>query len=304
MTARIGRSGGLLAVVVAGLLLAGCGTETTEDPEEAPRYVTTIPPFDMILSRLVEGRGTVKRLLAPGTSPHTYDPTPSDLRATTEATALVFGAEHLDGWAADLPASQRLELLGLLPPDARLSFEHDGHGAENTVDPHFWTDPLAVKQMLPVMVDTLCAIDKSGCATYRANADSFATALVALDTRLRALLDPVRDTPVLLAQPFFRYFLRRYGLLLTGIIEPRPGAEPTPQQLQEIVKRTRNGGARAILTQQSLSDRAAQAVSEAAAVPRVTLDPIGGVDGRRTYEELLLSNGYILRDSLDIVQTE
>lgn len=298
MMARIGQRGGILAVVVVGLLLAGCGTDAGSVGTDAPRYVTTIPPFKMILDRLVDGRGTVKQLLPPGASPHTYAPTPSDLRATTNATALVFGAEHLDGWTADLPTSRRVALLDLVPPNARLFLEDGGHGAGNTIDPHFWTDPLAVKQLLPAMVDTLCAMDDAGCATYRANADSFTTALVALDARLRTLTAPVRNTPVLLAKPFFRYFLRRYGPRLTGIIEPRPGAEPTPRQLHEIVVRTRNEGARAILTQQSLSDRAARAVSDASALPRISLDPIGGIEGRRTYEALLLHNGEILRASL------
>lgn len=294
--ARIGRVGGIVAVlVVAGGLVACGGEARTED--EGPRYVTTIPPFKMILDRVVQGRGTVDGLLAPGASPHTYDPTPSDLRATTEATALVFGAEHLDGWAANLPASRRLALIDLVPPGARLAFEGGRHG-ESTVDPHFWTDPLVVKQLLPALVDTLCGLDEPGCATYRANADSFATDLAVLDTRLRDLLGPVRDTPVLLAQPFFRYFLRQYGPRLAGVIEPRPGAEPTPTQLLQIVEQTRQGGARAILTQQSQSDRAARAVAEASALPRVALDPLGGGPGRRTYVDLLLSNGQILRDAL------
>lgn len=293
----IGRRGGIMAVVVAGLLLAACEPGAGAG-NKGPRYVTTIPPFEMILSRLVEGRGTVERLLAPGASPHTYDPTPSDLRATTDATALVFGAAHLDGWAADLPTDRRLALIDLLPPSARLDFASGGHGTEAIVDPHFWTDPLAVKQLVPVLADTLCSIDGPGCDQYRANADSFSTALAALDTRLRTLLEPVRDTPVLLAQPFFRYFLQRYGLRLAGVIDPRPGPEPTPTQLHHIVKRTRGGGAQAIVTQQSLSGRAARAVGEASALPRLALDPIGGTDGRHTYTALLLHNAQALRDSL------
>jgi zinc transport system substrate-binding protein len=259
--------------------------------------VVTVPPFEMILAPLVTGRGTVERLLDPGASPHTYDPPPSALRATTSGTALVYGAESLDGWAAALPAPRHLGLVDLLPPGARLDFEGNGTGA---VDPHFWTDPLAVKQLLPALTDTLCAIDAQGCPVYRANADSFATALVALDTRLRTLVDPVREQPVLLARPFFRYFLERYGPRLVGVVELRAGAEPTPRQLHRLVVEARGSGARALLTQQSLSDRVARAVAEPAALPRVPLDPLGGVEGRHTYADLLLVNARILRDSLDV----
>ena len=281
-------------VLVGGglLLLAACGG--TEAPSEGPpRYVTTISPFEMILAPIVEGRGTVDALLAPGSSPHTYDPTPSNVRTVANGRALVYGAEQLDGWAADLSTSRRLALLDLVPPTAQRSFEDT-----ETVDPHFWTDPQAVISLLPVLADTLCAIDAEGCSTYQANADSFATALATLDARLRTILQPIRDTPVLLAQPFFRYFLHQYGPPLVGVVEPRPGAEPTPRQLQAMVQVAETSGARGILTQQHLSARAAQAVAESATLPLVPLDPLGGTEGRETYAELMLYNARVLRDSL------
>jgi zinc transport system substrate-binding protein len=183
-------------------------------------------------------------------------------------------------------------LVDLLPPSARHAFD------DGTVDPHFWSDPQAVMSLLPVLADTLCAIDAHGCSTFQANADSLSTALATLDTRLQSMMQPVRDTPVLLAQPFFRYFLHRYGPRLVGLVEPSPGAEPTPRQLQALVQTAETTGARFILTQRSLSARGAQAVAESAAMPLVSLDPLGGTRGRETYPELLLDNARILRDSL------
>lgn len=293
------RRGWAVFGIVGLLLAAGCGNPQTVDDRDGPRFVTTIPPFEMILSPLVEGRGSVERLLEPGASPHTFDPAPSDLRATSEATVLVYGAPHLDGWAADLSARRRLGLVNLLPPDVRLTFgDSEVGGATGTVDPHFWTDPQTVGRLLPALADTLCAIDAQGCSTYQANADSFATVLATLDTRLREIVRPVRETPVFLAQPFFRYFLRRYGPRLAGIVEPRPGAEPSPRELHALIERARTSEAEFILTQTQLSDRPARSVAESATLPLVALDPLGGVEGRATLSELLLSNARILRDSL------
>ncbi len=293
---------GVLAAVGTGLILAvaGCGEPTSRSANDAPHYVTTIPPFEMILRPLVEGRGTVDRLLDPGASPHTYDPTPSDLRTVTEATALVYGAEHLDGWSADLSADRRFALVDLLPADVRLSFaDESGHYA-GTTDPHFWTDPLAVRRLLPALTDTLCAIDADGCATYRANADSFATTLAALDTRLQSMTAPIRETPVLLAQPFFRYFLRRYGPRLMGVVQVQSGAGPTPRALHRLVERAEASGARAILSQRQLSPRVAAAVGEPLSLPLIELDPLGGTEGRTTYQALMIANARLLRDSLAV----
>jgi len=287
-----------IGLAAALLLLAACEGPPSNSEGGAPRFVTTIPPFEMILRPVVEGRGTVERLLAPGATPHTYDPSPSDLRATRGATALVYGAESLDAWAAELPASRRLSLIDLLPPGAQSEFEGGGHHGATGVDPHFWTDPLAVRQLVPVLADTLCAIDAKGCSVYRANADSFVTALAALDTRLQALLAPIREQPVLLARPFFRYFLDRYGPRLVGIVELQPGTEPSPRQLTRLIDRAGTTGARALLTQASFSERAARAVAESADIPLLPLDPLGGTEGRTTYADLLLDNAQRLREAL------
>lgn len=286
--------GGLFLVLVA------CGGRETSSDEAPPRFVTTIPPFEMILTPMVEGRATVDRLLEPGASPHTFDPTPSDVRLATEGAALLFGAESLDGWAADLPTARQVALADLVPRDVQLEFGEGEHepGTGSTMDPHFWTDPMVVRRLLPVLADTLCAIDTDGCSTYRANADSFATVLAALDTQIESIVQPIRDTPVFLAQPFFRYFLRRYGPQLAGVVEPQPGAEPTPRQLHRIVEHARTSGARAILTQQAVASRPAQAVAESTTLPLVALDPLGGTAARSTYTDLLLHNARVLRDSL------
>jgi zinc transport system substrate-binding protein len=298
---RVGTGWHVWSTVLAGclILLVGCGGGDSAPPDDRPRFVVTIPPFEMILRPVVAGRGTVERLLDPGASPHTYDPAPSDLRAVANATALVYGAEHLDGWAAGLPADRRLAFVDLLPPDARLPFGDGGHGGDGaTIDPHFWTDPQAVAGLLPPLADTLCALDAAGCATYRANADSFATALAALDTRLDRMTAPIRETPVVLAQPFYRYFLRRYGPRLVGVVEPSPGSQPTARDLERLVGEARASGARALLTQRQLSDRAAAAVAEPTALPLIELDPLGGTEGRDTYADLLESNARLLRDAL------
>lgn len=282
----------------------------------------------MILRPVVGTRGQVRTLLAPGDSPHTYDLRPSDLRTVGRSAAVFYGAPHLDAWAADLPDARTVPLLDLVPPAARLAFdsasaaapgalslhargsepgsEHTGSehtGSEHTqggsrVDPHFWTSPAAVRALLPALADTLCAVDAAGCGTYRANADSFATALGALDAQLDSMLRPVRDTPILLAQPFFRYFLHRYGPSLAGVVAPSPARSPSPRDLHTLTQDAQARGVEAIFTQASLPPQAAQAVGEAAGIPLHTLDPLGGTPSRATYDALLEWNAQRIVDAL------
>jgi zinc transport system substrate-binding protein len=119
-----------------------------------------------------------------------------------------------------------------------------------------------------------------------------------LDARLQAVLEPVRDTPVFLAQPFFQYFLTRYGLRLVRVIEPIPGKEATPRLLQQLIEQAQTTHVAAIFTLPQLPSRAAEVVGETAALPIYQLDPLGGVEGREAYGDLLWYNARIIRDAL------
>jgi len=299
----------LSLLALLSLSLLSCTSESGEDASTGPRYAVTLPPLAGIVEPVVEGRGTVTTLLDPGDSPHTYDPQPSDLRAVTGSRALLFGAADLDGWASDLPAENRWSMLAMVPPahrrampDGDATAASDAHG-QGAVDPHFWTDPTTVKTLLPALVDSLCAADAAGCSVYRANADTFATELEALNVRLRKMLQPVRHTPVMLAQPFFHYFMARYGPRVVGVVEASPAKEPSPRQIQRLVNQARTDHVQAVFTQHQLSPRAAQVVAESADLPVHTLDPLGGTAGRTSYETLLLHNASVILSALQSSET-
>jgi zinc transport system substrate-binding protein len=261
----------------------------------APRLVATIHPLVTILRPVIGPGGEVARLVPPGASPHTFEPRPSDVRAVEGAAALIVVSPDLDGWAWWLPAARRLEASAWVPPAMRLpQLEAGGTSA---VDPHFWTDPLTVAAALSGLVAHLCEIDAGGCASYGVRAARFSGRLARLQRKLERLLAPVRGRSVLLFHPSFQYMLRRYGLLLAGVIEPFPGKEPPPRYLADIVGRLRTSDA-AIFSEPQLPSRPAEVVAEAAGRPVGVLDPNGGVAGRETYAELMVFNARALRAAL------
>jgi zinc transport system substrate-binding protein len=278
-------------------------------------YVVTIQPLAAILEKVVEGRGEVIRLLAPGSSPHTFEPRPSDAVLLERARALFFAGPGLDKeWTAKIPAANRVEMLQLVPREHHLTMDDHNHDhadheqekkqtrrrnkEEKAVDPHFWTDPLTVKAMLPALVEELSKLDPEGGGIYQQNAGRFATELDQLHIRAAAILEPVKGRAVLLFHPSFLYLLNRYDLEFAGTIEPFPGREPSPRALHELIKKVRNHDIKAVFTEPQLSPRPAQVVAESAGLKLYELDPNGGIEGRRTYEELILYNARTLATAL------
>ncbi len=286
------------------LVLAG----SARGAEGPVRLTATISPLAAILDELTTGRAEVARLLPTGASPHTFAPRPSDLRRL-QGAVLFYVAPQLDGWAARLAVERRVEVLGLLPAEFQLPFDghscseagHDhGHDhGEGQIDPHFWTDPLAVAALLPPLTRVLVEIDPEGAEAYRSNARRFEERLRELDGELTELLAPVRGRAVVLFHPSLRYMLRRYGLEVAAVIEPAPGRRPTIREMMELSKGLRAAGARAIFSEPQLPRQSAEALAAALELPLHELDPLGGGEGRRDLISLLRYNARVLREALE-----
>ncbi|GMV91735.1 MAG: ABC transporter substrate-binding protein [Candidatus Hydrogenedentota bacterium] len=292
---------GLTTLTVASLI-AAC-----QPREAAPReYVATIAPLAQIISEVAGDRAAVRTLLQPGTSPHTYEPRPSDIRTTEQALAVFFVDESLDGWAARLPGATKVSALALVPESFRLSFEAEDersgeheHGHDHgRYDPHFWGDPLAVKAMLPELVERLSELDPEGSTAYAQNAKRFAAELEQINHDMDAQMAPLAGAPVVQFHPSWNYFLRRYGLRPGALVEPSPGKEATAQHIAEVAETIKRVGIKAVFTEPQLARRPAEVVAEAGGVPVFELDPIGGVSGKMTYEELIRSNATVLLEAL------
>jgi zinc transport system substrate-binding protein len=271
--------------------------------ETENRVVTTIHPFKEILQKVVGDRMEVIQLLPAGASPHTYELRPSEIRQIEQARAVFYGAPNLDGWITRMQRGNLISLVDMIPDSLVLhitsSFHFHGENDRSSIDPHFWTDPLVVKAILPAICDTLSALDPAGKNIYLKNMKTFELELENLAQQIMSDLQAQKGTSVFLSHPFFQYYLKRFGFKTAGIIEINPGTEPTPRELKYFIDLSRKENVRAVLAQVQLSDRPAKLVAEAADIVLIVLDPLGGFPGRETYSELLQYNTRLLLKGLE-----
>lgn len=302
----------LTIIISLFICIIGCNGNSAR-----PMFVTTNHPISEIIRELVGPTIEVHTLVPPYSSPHTYEPKPSDLFKVQTSEALFYVSPELDIWAEKLNAKNKIKIIDLIPKDMLLDFEphehdcsHEGHdhshhkkrdkeqGEIVVYDPHFWTDPLTVKAILPALADTLAAIDPANAAKYRNNAQRFAGRLDVLHKQVSSELRPVMGKPVFLFHPSFRYLLKRYKLLYAGAIEEFPGKEPSPKYIAELTKRIEGMNAKAIFSEPQLPIAPAKTISETLGISLYTLDPLGGTNGRVKYSDIILYNARILNKAL------
>ena len=248
-------------------------------------YITTIHPFQQILQPLLGEYAHISKIVPPGASPHTFSLKPSDLKLTESALALFVGHEHLDRWAYEIPGVERIELMSFIPAKFLKYFDH----GQDDLDPHFWTDPLVIRSMLPGLAEKLVKLQPKDSVHFYQNLNEFMTVLDQLDLEVEQRLAPVSGAAVVLSHPSFRYYLLRYNFQIVDIIEPHPGSDPTPRAIQEKIELYKRQSVRLIITQVAHSDQTARLISEATGIPLVRIDPLGGTKGELTYREIILS---------------
>jgi zinc transport system substrate-binding protein len=253
----------------------------------AVRVVATIYPIADIVRQVGQEQVDVVTLLPPGANPHTFEPTPAQIRTVAEARVFVCVGAGLDAWTSKLLAARREPVTVVTLTDGlSLIGAVDGHGG----DPHVWLDPLLVKDhMLPALVNALSREDPQGRPGYERGAAQFGDGLVQLDAEIHRAFAPLASRRYIAFHSAWRYFGQRYGLQEIGVVEAFPGKEPSAREIAAIVKRARDAQVRVVLVEPQFSPRAAEQIARDIGGRTLLVDDIGGpaVPGRSTYLELL-----------------
>ncbi len=146
--------------------------------------------------------------------------------------------------------------------------EHKDHGDghdHGALDPHFWFDPLRVKQAVNVIEAQLSTIDPEGRSFYQANAAAYNRELDALHAWIQQEVARLPEERRLLvtSHDSFQYFAQRYDFEVVGAVMPvTTEVEPTAQELAHLVETIKHEGVPAVFAEKSHSQRLAKRIAE------------------------------------------
>jgi len=268
---------GGLSLFGLALTLAACGggtpsTTAAGDPRPArdkPLVVATTPMVGDLVREIGGDRIDLVVLIAPGTDPHLWTPTRSEVMKVLEADAVFMNGLMLEGRAGD--AFARVELSGRpvvrvaekLPKSDLLTDQQNS----SHFDPHVWMDPVLWAKTAPAVRDALAKIDPDGKESYDRNLTAFETAAAALDRDCSLAINtiPVAQRTLVTAHDAFGYFGRRYGLAVRGIQGLSTESEPSLGDIEELVGKISEERIPAIFIETTVSDRTVRAVVDGCA---------------------------------------
>jgi zinc/manganese transport system substrate-binding protein len=273
-------------------------------PAQAALNVVATTPDLGSLAEAVGGDRVRVTSLARGTEdPHCVDPRPSFIRVLNQADLLLDGGAELEiGWLPPLVDSARnrkilpgapgrfiaanagVRLLNV-PTGPLDRSQGDVHPLGN---PHFLLDPENAKIVAAALAARLAELDPANAAAYTAHRDRF---LARLDAKLaiwRHDLGQFKGAKVLTYHQSFDYLLDRFGLVLAGTIEPKPGIEPSPTHISGLVPRMKQAGVRVVIIEPNRPTKTPTYVAREVGASLVQLPILpGGHPKARDYVSLL-----------------
>jgi ABC-type Zn uptake system ZnuABC Zn-binding protein ZnuA len=284
-----------LALLVIGLALS-LGAPCLEGAGKL-RVVTTTTDLKVLVEAVGGDLVEVDSLARGNQNPHDLEIRPSQMVKLRRADLVVLNGLDLDGWAevsiqgahnpelvpggrGRVDASQGIQVLEV--PTGRVDRSMgDVHPVGN---PHYTLDPGMAPSITANIVEGLARAAPGSRAAFDEGRKAFLAKLEPAMTKWAETLAPFKGSRLVVDHPQWTYFFARYGLVMAGTVEERPGIPPTPAHLVRLAARMKADGVKALILEpwgdRKLADRLA---SETGARVVAMAPAAGAVKGTETY---------------------
>lgn len=292
----------LLVTLLFGSLLSAAQTVTV-----------SILPQKYFVEQIAKDVLHVNVMVTPGSSPHTYEPKPSQMKQLSNSDAYFsigdgFEKAWLPKFQSTNPKMMMVDTIKGIEKIAMAEHhhddeeksdskkeahhDHDDHDHEaGELDPHVWLDPILVKTQAKNIYEALVSLYPEHRNEFTRNYDAFIASLDALDATLKSTLSEVKNRKFIVFHPSFGYFAKRYNLEQIAI--EVHGKEPKASELAHLIEEAKEENVKVVFVAPQFSQKSAQTIAKQIKGKTLTIDPLSD-----KWSENLLSIAKIFQSEL------
>jgi len=229
--------------------------------------VVTIPDLADITKQVGGDQVDVFCIASGRENPHNVPLKPSAITRLAKADLLIqlgLGLEHAYAPALikesrnpsiQVGASGFCDLSGGVKPlNIPASVDRKNGDVHPNGNPHYNTDPVYGQMIARGIATKLGQLRPESAAVFKANGEQYAAMLQGKMAGWQSKLAS-KDIKFVCYHPDLSYFAARFGLTQVGTIQPKPGIEPGPQNIQMLAASMKLQGVRTIAKESFYSDR-------------------------------------------------
>jgi ABC-type Zn uptake system ZnuABC Zn-binding protein ZnuA len=166
-------------------------------------------------------------------------------------------------------------------------------------NPHYTVDPGNAAQVTQNIMDGLKRVSPENTVRFAEQRRAFLARLNEDMVRWQTAMEPVRGGRVVTYHQTFDYFLNRYGLILAGSVEDRPGIPPSPGHLVTLIRFMKEQKIKVVAAEPWADLKAVELVArDSGAQALVLASAVGAVKGTDTYVKMIDYNVNALAGAL------
>ena len=243
------------------LMISACQTSSpTTNGNGKKTIVVTYSILGAVVKDLVGDQANVVVSMQNGQDPHEWEPSAKDIETITNADMIVQNGLGLEGGMEKALAQAREAGVKFFTASDHITIRTVGKGeglptgdpdqAVGAQDPHLWTDPLAMKEIVAALAEQIHS-DLQLDVSVQAN--DLETRLDSLNQEIvdRVNMLPDGNRKLVTGHESMVYFAQRYGFKLIGAILPSltTQAEVSASQLADLKKLITDNHVKAIFTE-------------------------------------------------------
>lgn len=258
----------LIALAVAGLVLSLLGCAPAAD-EDRPLVVVSTNILGDVVSEIVGDQAEVLTLMKPDADPHSFEISAREAARLRGADLVISNGLGLEeGLQRHLDEAGAEGVRRFIAGDAVEVLPYRAGDASGTPDPHFWTDPARMINVVDALEPILADVPGVDRSRLREATQAYRSELQALDAQMAAAFAriPAAQRALVTNHHVFGYLAERYGFRVVGTAMPGGTtlAAPSSSDLADLVGAIERTGVRTIFAESSSPDRLVRALAEEA----------------------------------------
>ena len=190
--------------------------------------------------------------------------------------------------------------VGVTPLEVPLSTDHSQGDVHPYGNPHYMLDPVLAKTAVQNIYKALVTAAPEYEADFTRNRDVYLAKLDAKIAEWQAAMQPLKGMKFISYHEEWPYFAKRFGMEAFGTIELKPGIDPTPRHIEELIKNMKAEHVAIVIRDAQFPEKVPTLVAKQTGAKLVKL-PImpGGVANTDTY---IAEMDYIVNSLADAVK--